>query len=215
MIVVLTGFIRFIFLIFFLCYYNKNSRFTVCTNYVHVHARNGLLSKLVDGRMQRRYTVIYAYNSSAWDAITMSVARVFAEKRVCVKWWWCAYCRIQLFSTSRSFFNAADATAPSQSVQHVPKAPESHESPSFLHDPVAKKFINCMMWDGKKTLSQRLFKETLEIVKQTQLSRYKSGEKEAILDPLALFHKAIENSKPIMGTTGVRRGGKLFHVSCL
>lgn len=45
--------------------------------------------------------------------------------------------------------------------------------------------------------------------------RYKSGEKEAILDPLALFHKAIENSKPIMGTTGVRRGGKLFHVSCL
>ena len=22
-----------------------------------------------------------------------------------------------------------------------------------------RKFINCMMWDGKKTLSQRLFKE--------------------------------------------------------
>ena len=44
--------------------------------------------------------------------------------------------------------------------------------------------------------------------------RYKTGEKEVVLDPLVLFHKAIENSKPIMGTTGVRRGGKLFHVSC-
>jgi hypothetical protein len=46
----------------------------------------------------------------------------------------------------------------------LPKAPSSHESASFLHDPIAMKFISCMMWDGKKALSQRIFKEVISIL---------------------------------------------------
>ena len=47
------------------------------------------------------------------------------------------------------------------------------------------------------------------------LYRYKGGEKEVELDPLVVFHKALENSKPIIGTTSIRRGGKLYQVGLL
>ncbi len=33
------------------------------------------------------------------------------------------------------------------------------------------------------------------------------------LDPLQVFRKAVDNAKPIIGTTNVRRGGKLYQVS--
>ena len=36
-----------------------------------------------------------------------------------------------------------------------------------------------------------------------------------MVDPLTVFHQALENSKPIMGTIGVRRGGKLYQVSTM
>ena len=38
---------------------------------------------------------------------------------------------------------------------------------------------------------------------------------EVMVDPLTVFHQALENSKPIMGTIGVRRGGKLYQVSTM
>ena len=34
-----------------------------------------------------------------------------------------------------------------------------HVQVTWCFDFDCRKFINCMMWDGKKTLSQRLFKE--------------------------------------------------------
>ncbi len=40
----------------------------------------------------------------------------------------------------------------------------------------------------------------------------KSSTGEVVTDPLAIFHQALENSQPIMGTIGVRRGGKLYQV---
>lgn len=95
----------------------------------------------------------------------------------------------------------------------VPKAPSSHSSSSFLYDELANKFINCMMWEGKKSLAQRLFKGALEIIKQKQLSRKVAGDKGAIeLDPLLVFHQAVSNAKPLMGTIGIKKGGKLYHV---
>ena len=95
----------------------------------------------------------------------------------------------------------------------IPKAPSSHSSSSFLYDELASKFINCMMWEGKKSLAQRLFKGALEIIKQKQLSRKVAGEKGDIeLDPLVVFHQAVANAKPLMGTIGIRKGGNYYHV---
>ena len=56
--------------------------------------------------------------------------------------------------------------------------------------------------------------QTLELVKAAQLSKLQSsGDTEVVTDPLQVFHEAIENSKPIMGTMSVKKAGKLYHVS--
>ena len=56
--------------------------------------------------------------------------------------------------------------------------------------------------------------QTLEIVKAAQLSKLQSsGDSGVVTDPLQVFHEAIDNSKPIMGIMGVKRAGKLYHVS--
>lgn len=56
--------------------------------------------------------------------------------------------------------------------------------------------------------------QALEVIKTTQLGKLRAGGvSEVVTDPLQVFHEAIENCKPIMGTSGVRRGGKLYHVS--
>ncbi|XP_064383519.1 small ribosomal subunit protein uS7-like [Halichondria panicea] len=100
-------------------------------------------------------------------------------------------------------------------IPERPMAPSSQESPSFFYDPVAQKFVNMMMWDGKKSLAQSILKEAFQVIKTTQLARLKSKAgtgTEVMVDPLTVFHQALENSKPIMGTIGVRRGGKLYQV---
>ena len=125
--------------------------------------------------------------------------------------------RSNVHTTSRAPCSAALAAATSTTANNseLPPppstAPSSHESPSALHDRVAQKFVNCMMWDGKKSLSQRIFKESLEIVKRSQMAKGRKSE-DTVFDALEVFHQALANAKPIMGTTGVRRGGKLYHV---
>ena len=39
-----------------------------------------------------------------------------------------------------------------------------------------------------------------------------SGNESVEVDPMAVFHTAVLNAKPIIGTTRVTRGGKHYHV---
>ena len=51
-------------------------------------------------------------------------------------------------------------------------------------------------------------------MKATQLSKLRANPgSDVVTDPLKVFHQAIENSKPVMGTVGIRKAGKLYHVS--
>jgi small subunit ribosomal protein S7 len=63
------------------------------------------------------------------------------------------------------------------------------------------KFINCMMWDGKKSVAERTFYDSMEMVRE------RSGE-----DPLKLFKKAVENCKPVVEVTSRRVGGANYQV---
>ncbi len=77
---------------------------------------------------------------------------------------------------------------------------------TVLPDPVynselVTKFINCMMWDGKKTVSEKIFYSALELVGQ----RTKE-------DPLKVFKKAIENVKPQQEVKSRRIGGANYQV---
>jgi small subunit ribosomal protein S7 len=82
----------------------------------------------------------------------------------------------------------------------------SAESRQVLPDPVynstlAEKFINNMMWDGKKTTSRRIFYGAMDKMRET------SGD-----DPLKLFKKAVENCKPMVEVKTRRVGGANYQV---
>ena len=76
----------------------------------------------------------------------------------------------------------------------------------FLPDPKYKsleaaRFINMMMRDGKKSVSQTIFYEVLDVVGE--------ATKE---DPLSVFKKALENARPKVEVRSRRIGGATYQV---
>ncbi|HEX4996945.1 MAG TPA: 30S ribosomal protein S7 [Terriglobia bacterium] len=75
-----------------------------------------------------------------------------------------------------------------------------------VSDPVyastlVSKFVNCMMWGGKKSTAQRLLYKSLSIIEQ------KTND-----DPMKLFKKAVENVKPVLEVKSRRVGGSTYQV---
>ena len=66
---------------------------------------------------------------------------------------------------------------------------------------LCEKFINSMMWDGKKQVAQSLFYGAM----------IKMGER-ANDDPLKVFKKAVENAKPLLEVKTRRVGGANYQV---
>jgi len=67
---------------------------------------------------------------------------------------------------------------------------------------LASKFINCLMWDGKKTTAQRLFYSALDEV----------GKKIKDQEPIDVFTQALENIKPQIEVRSKRVGGAAYQV---
>lgn len=70
---------------------------------------------------------------------------------------------------------------------------------------------------GKKKLARELIEKTFENIKRTQIQRYHSAtteeEKAQIdLDPKVILHKAVENCKPLLILSPIRRGGITYQV---
>ena len=83
------------------------------------------------------------------------------------------------------------------------RRPEVRE---ILPDPLygstlAEKFVNSMMWDGKKAVSQRIFYEAMDKIKE------RSND-----DPLKMFKKAVENCRPLVEVKTRRVGGANYQV---
>jgi small subunit ribosomal protein S7 len=66
---------------------------------------------------------------------------------------------------------------------------------------LAEKFMNSMMWDGQKAVSQRIFYGAMDKIKE------KSQD-----DPLKIFKKAVENAKPVLEVKTRRVGGANYQV---
>ncbi len=66
---------------------------------------------------------------------------------------------------------------------------------------LVEKFINSMMWDGKKAVSQNIFYAAMDTIRE------KTGD-----DPLKLFKKAVENAKPLLEVKTRRVGGANYQV---
>ena len=83
------------------------------------------------------------------------------------------------------------------------RRPEPRE---VLADPVygstlVEKFVNSMMWDGKKAVSQRIFYSAMDTLRERTSD-----------DPLKLFKKAVENAKPLLEVKTRRVGGANYQV---
>ena len=69
-------------------------------------------------------------------------------------------------------------------------------------DLLASKFINCLMWGGKKSVAQRLFYDALELIR----------ERVSDAEPLEVFKTAVENVKPKVEVRSRRVGGATYQV---
>ena len=66
---------------------------------------------------------------------------------------------------------------------------------------LVQKFINSMMWDGKRSTAQRIFYGAMDQIGQ------KTND-----DPLKTFKKAVENVKPVLEVKTRRVGGANYQV---
>jgi small subunit ribosomal protein S7 len=73
---------------------------------------------------------------------------------------------------------------------------------SKFNSKLVSKFINCMMWGGKKTAAQNAFYDAMEIV----------AEKIKDVTPLEIFETAINNVKPSLEVRSKRVGGASYQV---
>ncbi|MBW1785897.1 MAG: 30S ribosomal protein S7 [Deltaproteobacteria bacterium] len=66
---------------------------------------------------------------------------------------------------------------------------------------LAAKFINNLMKKGKKSTAQTIFYRAFDIIRE------KTNQ-----DPLDMFHKAIDNAKPVVEVKSRRVGGSTYQV---
>jgi small subunit ribosomal protein S7 len=76
-------------------------------------------------------------------------------------------------------------------------------------DRVLSRFINCIMYDGKKAAAQRCVYDAMAII-QEKLG--KETAPEAPKEAIVVFQKAIENIKPFVEVRSKRIGGANYQV---
>lgn len=67
---------------------------------------------------------------------------------------------------------------------------------------LVSKFINCLMWQGKKTVAQRVFYDAMDIM----------AKKNKEVPVLEIFETAVNNVKPFVEVRSKRVGGANYQV---
>ncbi|MHC4722070.1 MAG: 30S ribosomal protein S7 [Planctomycetota bacterium] len=80
---------------------------------------------------------------------------------------------------------------------------------------LVSKFINCLMWDGKKSVAQGVFNDAMDIIaekmKDAATPLAKDGKKEPTA-PIEVFETAVNNVKPLLEVRSKRVGGASYQV---
>ncbi|XP_019525396.2 small ribosomal subunit protein uS7m [Aedes albopictus] len=103
-------------------------------------------------------------------------------------------------------------------IAHVPiKAARNNDSCSVFHDDLVSKFTNYVMKKGEKVLARELVEKGFENIKRHQLERYHLAESEEEkakieLNPRVLLRTAVENCRPLLQLTPIKRGGVRYQV---
>ncbi len=83
-------------------------------------------------------------------------------------------------------------TASSQQLKPDPK----------YNSKLISKFVNCLMWGGKKSTAQQVFYDAMNII----------GKNVKDAEALEVFEKAINNVKPLLEVRSKRIGGASYQV---
>jgi len=71
----------------------------------------------------------------------------------------------------------------------------------LYNDTLVSKFINMIMWDGKKSKAQKIVYDAFERIRE-RLNK----------DPLEVFKQAVENARPVLEVRPRRVGGATYQV---
>ena len=85
--------------------------------------------------------------------------------------------------------------------RYVPVAQYLKPDPKY-NSKLVSKFINSLMWDGKKSIAQRVLYDAMDIIAK----RVKD------VPPLEVFQTAINNVKPLIEVRSRRVGGASYQV---
>ena len=84
-----------------------------------------------------------------------------------------------------------------------PTASSQQLKPDPVYDnKLVSKFINCLMWDGKKSVAQTILYDALDII----------SKKIKDSSPLDVFETAVNNVKPALEVRSKRVGGASYQV---
>ncbi len=86
------------------------------------------------------------------------------------------------------------------SRRHAAEKREVLPDPKYK-DALVTKFINCLMYDGKKSVAEKIFYESLDMLAN------KSGKNQ-----IEIFHDAVDNVKPSIEVKSRRIGGATYQV---
>ena len=67
---------------------------------------------------------------------------------------------------------------------------------------LVSKFINCLMWEGKKSVAQRVFYDAMDVV----------SRKVKDVSELEVFEQAVNNVRPMIEVRSKRVGGSSYQV---
>lgn len=82
-------------------------------------------------------------------------------------------------------------------------ASSSQLKPDPVHkSKLASKFINCLMWDGKKSIASKVFNDAMDEI----------AKKIKDVPPVEVFETALNNVKPMLEVRSKRVGGSNYQV---
>jgi len=84
----------------------------------------------------------------------------------------------------------------------ITASPEQLKPDSRYNSKLASKFINCLMWDGKKSVAKKIFYDAMDSIDKNVKDK----------EPLEVFEQAINNVKPKVEVRSKRVGGANYQV---
>lgn len=90
------------------------------------------------------------------------------------------------------------------------------QTSSVFHDKDISLFTRYVMRNGNIVLAKSLVQQSFENIKRIQIAKYHkvpNKQKDDIeVDPKVIFHKAVENCKPLLELTVCRKGGIRYKI---